>query len=131
MSGTIGGAAATGFGQYLTADATNTAAKGLQILYSGTTVGSAGKLRFVKGLSSTIAETIASFNDTTNGLITTAQKSAQEAANAIDTQVAKNQDALTRRTTELKAKFAAMETVISKLKAQGQQLSSLTTISSK
>ena len=131
VAGTIGGAAATGFGQYLTADATNTAAKGLQILYTGTALGSAGKLRYVKGLSATLAETVSSFNDTANGLITTAQKSAQDAATAIDTQVAKNQAALDRRTTELKAKFASMETVISKLKAQGQQLSSLTTISSK
>ncbi|RYG31094.1 hypothetical protein EON81_23640, partial [bacterium] len=131
VAGTIGGAAATGFGQYLTADATNKAAKGLQILYTGTSLGSAGKLRFVKGLSSTIAETISSFNDTTNGLITTAQKSAQDASTAIDTQVTKNQEALTRKTTELKAKFASMEMVISKLKAQGQQLSSMTPVSSR
>ncbi len=125
VGGTIGGQAATGFGEFLTAAATNTVAKGLQLQYTGSTIGSVGKIQFNRGLVSMLGQTVGSFNDVTNGILTAARKTAQEAASSIDGQIEKNKAALGRRTTELKLKFAAMEQSISRLNAQGQQLSSL------
>ncbi len=126
VAGTIGGGAATGYGQFLTATAENAAAQGLQVAVTTETTGSVGRLRFVKGLSSSLSDALATFSDATNGLVSAARKAAQDSSSAIDDQVAKANAALDRKTTELKAKFSLMEQTIAKLQSQGQRLSGLT-----
>ena len=125
VAGMIGGGTATGYGQFLTATAENSAAQGLQVQVTSSALGSVGRVRFTKGLSSSLADTLASFSDATNGLVSAARKAAQDSSSAIDDQVTQANAALDRRTTELKAKFSLMEQTIAKLQSQGQGLAGL------
>ncbi|MER3495608.1 MAG: hypothetical protein C4320_01550 [Armatimonadota bacterium] len=125
IAGTIGGGAATGFGQFLTGDPTNGPAAGLQVLYTGAQTGTVGSMAFSRGLSGLLQTTLATFNDSTNGLVVQAQKSLQDGSSSINDQIARNKVALDRKEAELRQKFAKMEQAISRLQAQGQKLSGL------
>ncbi|MBS1700362.1 MAG: flagellar filament capping protein FliD [Armatimonadetes bacterium] len=125
VAGTIAGQAATGVGQFLTGDTTNTVAKGLQIQYSGTTTGLVGSVNFTSGLNGVLNKLLNVYTDYTNGLTVTSAKSIRDQADELQTQI----DAINKRAedkaTELRDQFAAMEDKISQLQSQGNSLSAL------
>lgn len=125
VMGTIAGQAATGVGQFLSGDKTNTVAEGLQIQYTGVTTGAVGSINFTSGLIGILNNTLNSFTDFTNGQTVTGAKSFNSQADSIQTQI----DAINKRAedkaNELRAKFTVMEQKIQQLQAQGNQLATL------
>jgi flagellar hook-associated protein 2 len=125
VAGTIAGQSATGVGQFLSGDTTNTVAAGLQVQYTGTTTGMVGSINFSSGLIGIINNTLNTFTDFTNGQLVTGAKSYITQADSIQTQI----DAINKRAddkaNELRAKFTIMEQKIQQLQAQGNQLATL------
>lgn len=130
VQGTIGGQAATGSGQLLTA-ATGTAAEGLLIRYEGTTTGAVGTMTFSRGIASLteiLADTYLGTDDTAiQGIvdrIDTQKKGMNDRIDALE-------DRLARRAEQLIKRFTALEEAMAMLQSQQAwlqaQLGSLTT----
>jgi len=126
IAGTIGGQAATGFGQFLTGASTNTVAEGLQVQYTGTTTGAVGDMVFTKGQGPLLSELTQTFSDATNGLVASAQKSLDEQVEQMNKQIEDMNKAVQQKTIDLRTKFAAMEQAIASAQQQGQRLSAMT-----
>jgi flagellar hook-associated protein 2 len=123
--GTIAGQAATGVGQFLTGDKTNTVASGLQIQYTGVTTGVVGSMNFTSGLIGVLNNTLNIYTDFTNGRTVTGSKSLTNQANSIQTQIDAVNKRAGDRAVELRARFSIMEQKIQQLQSQGNQLSTL------
>ena len=125
VAGTIAGQAATGVGQFLTGDTTNTVASGLQLQFTGNSLGAAGSINFTSGLIGVLNKTLGTFTDFTNGQTVTGQKSLQDQATAIQKQIDSVNKRADDKAVELRAKFTIMEQKIQQLQSQGATLSSL------
>ena len=125
VAGTIAGQAATGVGQFLTGDKTNTVANGLQIQYTGTTTGAVGSMSFTSGLIGVLNNTLNSFTDFTNGQTVTGEKALTDQAAALQKQIDSVNKRADDKAIELRNKFTIMEQRIQQLQAQGNTLSSL------
>jgi flagellar hook-associated protein 2 len=125
VAGTIAGQAATGVGQFLSGDSTNTVAGGLQIQYTGTTLGAVGSMSFTKGLVGVLNNTLNSFTDPVNGQTITGQNSLTAQAASIQGQIDAVNKRADEKAVELRSRFAAMEQRIQQLQAQGNQIASL------
>ena len=138
VAGSIGLQSATGYGQFLTGDAPdsvtgvakNTVAEGLQIQYTGTATGNVGNVQFSQGMGTLVSSAISVFTDGTNGIISATQKSIQDQIDTMDQQISEIKSSTDQKTTDLRARFAAMEAAMAKAQAQGQQLSAIKTSSS-
>jgi flagellar hook-associated protein 2 len=127
VMGTIAGQSATGVGQYLTGDTTNTVAGGMQVQYSGTTTGPVGSINFTSGLIGVLNNTLNTFTDFTTGETVTGAKSLTDQAAAIQTQIDAINKRATDKATELRSNFSVMEQKIQQLQSQGNQLATLLT----
>jgi flagellar hook-associated protein 2 len=125
VQGTINGQAATGAGQYLTANADTGNAAGLQIQYTGTTLGAIGDVKFRKGVGTQSNDMVGLFTDSVNGLLTATDKAMQDQIDSLGESITRLNTRLTDKQQELKQRFARMEEAISKVQAQGNQLASL------
>jgi flagellar hook-associated protein 2 len=125
VAGTIAGQAATGVGQFLTGDKTNTVANGLQIQYTGTTIGAVGSMNFTSGLIGVLNNTLNSFTDFTNGQTVTGEKALTDQAAALQKQIDNVNKRADDKAIELRNKFTIMEQRIQQLQAQGNTLASL------
>ncbi|HMS56601.1 MAG TPA: flagellar filament capping protein FliD [Fimbriimonadaceae bacterium] len=123
IAGTINGKAATGNGQFLTSSEGDS--EGLQVLYTGNSVGSLGSMTYTKGISAQMTTMLNTFTDTVNGLLTASDKSLQDQIDTIGQSMTALQERLGRRQLELRAKFTRMEQAISQLQAQSNGLSAL------
>lgn len=121
--GTINGKAATGNGQFLTSSAGDS--EGLQVLYTGNSVGALGSLTYTKGISAQMTTMLNTFTDTVNGLLTASDKSLQDQIDTIGQSMTALQERLGRRQQELRAKFTRMEQAISQLQAQSNGLAAM------
>lgn len=124
IAGTINGQAALGSGQFLTANADTGAASGLQIQYTGSTLGAVGSVGFRKGVGTQANDLVGSFTDAINGLLTTADKSMQSQIDGLKEKIDDLNERLTRKQDELKQRFARMEEAIAKVQSQGTNMSS-------
>ena len=125
VAGTIAGQAATGTGQFLTGDKTNTVAAGLQVQYTGNTIGNVGAINFTSGLIGILNNTLNSFTDFTNGQTVTGEKAFTDQAAAIQKQIETVNKRADDKAVELRNKFTIMEQRIQQLQSQGNQLATL------
>lgn len=125
VAGTIAGQAATGTGQFLTGDKTNTVAAGLQVQYTGNTIGNIGAINFTSGLIGILNNTLNSFTDFTNGQTVTGEKAFTDQAAAIQKQIETVNKRADDKAVELRNKFTIMEQRIQQLQSQGNQLATL------
>lgn len=123
--GTIGGEEATGSGQFLTGKTGNANTAGLQVQYAGSSTGNVGTIKISKGVSSQIADFVSTLTDSVDGMITSMDKTLQQQYDDLQEQIDNLKSYLTKKTEELKTKYAAMETAISNIKSQGNALSGL------
>lgn len=118
--GTIGGAAATGEGQYLIG-ADDSDAEGLRLKITGDTTGDRGQVTFSQGLMTLLDDQLAAYldSDGTLGAVTKGLRS------QID-DLADDRERLSLRTEKLKARltaqFTAMDTLVAQLNSTGQFL---------
>ena len=125
VAGTIGGVAATGSGQVLTAappivgDPTD----GLSVAYTGTTTGAVGDVAFTLGVGGMLYNASDVFARP-DGTIYDQQQSLEKSIKDLSTRADTVQQQIDRRRAALVAQFTAMETAISKIQSQGSSLTS-------
>lgn len=124
-AGTIGGEAATGNGQFLTGNKGNANTDGLEIQYTGNALGGVGSVSFSKGVGTQIGDLMSSFMDPVGGLFTSTNTSLQSQVDDIAKQITDLQAQIALKQADLRKQFAAMETAISTLQAQGQRIAGL------
>lgn len=125
VAGTINGESATGRGQYLTGDKKDGSAEGMQIQYTGTTLGSAGRVTLIKGMATQFMERVDNMTLDTGGIFKTAQDALQGQYDDMGKAITRLTTLAENRKSILQAKFLAMEDAIQRSKSQGQQLSGL------
>lgn len=125
VAGTINGEPATGNGQFLTGKTGNSHTEGLQIQYLGASTGLIGTINYSRGAASRMLDLSSNFTDNIKGSLTAADKGLQAQIDSIDKDVATIDDRITSKTAELKARFAAMEDALAKLKDQSSTISSM------
>lgn len=125
IAGTINGQEATGTGQFLTAKSDTGKASGMQIQYTGTTLGSVGNIMFRKGVATQANEMVGAFTDGVNGLLSASDKTLQTQYDDVSKSIDRLNTRLTEQQNELKTKFAAMEQAIAAIQQQGSSLSAL------
>ena len=125
VAGTINGEAATGSGQFLTGKSGNSTTDGLQIQYSGKTLGAIGNLQFTKGIGPVYSDLANQFTDPTNGLIVSSQNSLQAQYDFLQTEVDEQTGSMNQKIRDLQAKYSAMEQTVSAYKSQGQRLTAM------
>lgn len=123
VAGTIGGEAATGFGQVLKGNDGNANTEGLQVMYTGTASGSIGTLTFTKGVSSAITQLVTTYTDGINGLLTASDNTLTDQIDTFDQRITDLQARLVDKQTELKTKFARMEQALAELQSQSSRIS--------
>jgi len=128
VAGTIGGVAATGNGQILTAappivgDPTD----GLAITYSGTATGAVGNISFTLGVGGMLYNTADVFARP-DGTIYDQTQALEKSINDLTTRADTLQQQVDRRRTALLKQFTEMERAISRIQSQGSALSSFIT----
>ena len=124
VAGTIGGAAATGVGQILTAD-TGTAAEGLAVKYAGTGTGAIGTLTFVRGLGGDLVRAADAIVRPGDGIVAAQQEVLDRAGTDLRARAAQVSARLERRRAALVKQFAGMERAISKLQSASNSVTAL------
>ncbi len=122
IAGTIGGEAATGIGQTLTANTSNNNTSGLKIVVNASAIGSYGTISLSKGIANSLSEYMSSITDTYKGSVNTAETGLQDQMKDIDQNIADMQERLTAKQDQLTLQFANMEGILSKLKSTGDYL---------
>lgn len=112
VAGAIGGVPAEGFGRYLTAQ--TGAASGLKLEITGTQTGDLGTVRFSRGVSSLLEQTIDSFLDS-DGPFTSTTTSLKNRIDDIADDRLDLEDRLARLETRLVAQFSAMDAMVAQL----------------
>jgi flagellar hook-associated protein 2 len=125
IAGTINGEAATGNGQFLTGKTGNAKTDGLQLQVLSTTPGLIGTITYSRGAASRMLDLSSTFTDTIKGSLSAADKSLQAQIDSIDKDLTTIDARIASKTTELKNRFAAMETALAKLKDQASTISSM------
>ncbi len=125
VAGTINGEAATGSGQFLTGKAGNAQTDGLQIQVQSTTTGAVGSIVYSRGAASRMLDLLSNFTDTIKGSLSAADTSLQTQIDSLDKDMTTIDDRIASKTTELKNRFAAMETALAALKDQSNTVASM------
>lgn len=116
---------ATGTGQVLTGAAGNANTDGLQVRSSLPAAGSAN-VTVGQGLASRLTAVLNKYMDASNGRFKAINDTFTQQTTDIDKTITRQNDALTAKTAQLQAQFAAMETAVNQLKGIQSQLSSFT-----
>lgn len=125
IAGTINGEEATGSGQFLLGKAENATTDGLQIKYAGTTTGIVGRAIYTRGISGPLIDSISTFLDSKNGLLTSSSSSVDTQIEGLNDQIARINARATAKEAELRARFTAMEQALA---ASQQQLAQMNAI---
>ena len=112
VAGTIGGEAATGRGQTLTADE-GTDASGLILSISATTAGDQGLVRVSKGIGARLSSFAGAVTDADYGTLTLATNNISSEIEAIDDEILRLTDSVDRYIEQLQLNFAHMESQMS------------------
>ena len=121
--GTINGAAATGVGQRLTG-AVGTAVEGLEVLATAA-AGTTGQVTVFRGVANVLRDTTASLTDSASGTLTQATGGYKDSIKTLDASIERLQARLEVQRSVLERRFAAVETALSQLNAQGTSLGSI------
>ncbi|MBX3118889.1 MAG: flagellar filament capping protein FliD [Fimbriimonadaceae bacterium] len=125
VAGTINGELATGAGQFLTGKSGNANTDGLQVRYTGNTLGLIGNVTLTRGIGAQMQSLIGTYTDITSGLMSTNDKELQAQIDSIEERIKRIQDSANSHATELRTKFAAMEQAISSMQQQQSQLAAM------
>jgi len=127
--GTIGGASASGSGQYLTGTGD---AAGLKLLIDGAATGDRGSVNFNQGFAYQLLTLTTGFLDTTTGVIASETSSINSSIKDIDQQRTTLQARLVDIEARYRAQFNALDTLIASMQSTQsyltQQLSSLSAL---
>jgi flagellar hook-associated protein 2 len=128
VAGTIGGVAAIGSGQVLTAapPLVGDPTAGLAVTYSGTTLGAAGDINFTLGVGGMLFNAADAFARP-DGTIYEQQQLLEKSVSDLTTRADTIQQSIDRRRDALLKQFTAMESAISRIQSQGTALSSFIT----
>jgi flagellar hook-associated protein 2 len=124
VSGTIDGKAATGTGQVLTGNSGQTGVDGLVLRYTGTTTGAIGSIRLTMGIAELFDRSLYQITDSVSGYLTYKNQSIQGEIDAQTTQIEQMETRLSQKKERLTNQYIAMETMLSKIKNQGDWLTS-------
>jgi len=124
VAGTIGGKAATGSGQILTVDGSDTELGYVALRIDGTTTGAYGTFSFAPGVAQRLAKVVFDATDTVTGTLVTAKAGANSRIEQLNKLNDQWTERLAAREARLRAQFATMETMLGSLKNQGSWLSS-------
>lgn len=125
IAGTIGGVAATGIGNILTVPAdADSGAKGLSVQINTNTTGALGEIEYKPGLAQSMGQLFTQMSDSQNGTLVQSQTTAKNQVRDLQTQIDAWTDKLEAYRSTISAKFTAMETSLSALKAQQTSLAS-------
>ncbi|MEI6512243.1 MAG: flagellar filament capping protein FliD [bacterium] len=125
VKGTLdGGTEIEGLGQFLTG-ATDTDAEGLQVMVTGTTLGSYGTVKFTRGIAQNISDYLQGVSDSATGDISAYNKSIQDQIDYLTTRMTEMQALTADREIALRAKFSALEDTISRMNSQSSQLTAM------
>lgn len=131
--GTIGGEAATGVGNVLTADA-GTTAEGLAVAVTGTQTGLLGQVSFAQGIMSTVEEIVGDMLGSEDGSISEIISGLDENVDRVEDRLFDREARLEERRQTLLRQFVALEQAIARSQSQQQwiqaQISSLPSTSS-
>lgn len=122
VAGTIGGEAATGVGQVLTA-ADGTTADGLSLIYTGTSTGAQGTITYSRGVAGELERITQSYVDETDGIITRHMETIDSSILRLEDRQLNAQQRLERYEEQLIRQFTAMEKALGQLQSQGNWLS--------
>lgn len=122
VAGTINGEAATGRGQLLTGDSSNTNTADLQLLITGKSAGDYGVVNFSRGVGATISNYLDFLVKPDTGTISTSEASLQTQMDDIDKEISDLTDASTGQEDALREKYAAMESALGQLQDQSSYL---------
>jgi flagellar hook-associated protein 2 len=125
IEGTIGGEEATGHGQFLTGKAGNSNTDGLQVYYTGTSLGLVGNVRLTRGIASQMSDLIGSFTDTVNGLLTATDQSLQAQVDALGDAIKDLESRLIVKQEALRLRFSRMEEAMAKIQSQAARLAAI------
>jgi flagellar hook-associated protein 2 len=115
VAGTIGGIAATGSGQILSAGS-NTDAAGLKIEITGGSLGSRGRIDFSQGYADRLNKLMDTFVGS-NGLISTYTDSINSSIKSIDDQRTALNDRLATIEQNYRAQFTALDVAVASLQS--------------
>ena len=118
---------ATGSGQRLTGSSGNSNTDGLQVLSTLNAAGNAN-VNVSQGLAGRVNEVLAKYLDAGTGRFTESTAEIRKNINDIQSTIDKQNAKVTEQTDKLTLQFAQMETAISKLRNQGSQLASLSSV---
>jgi flagellar hook-associated protein 2 len=121
VAGTIGGEAATGSGQILTA-ASGTTADGLSIQYTGSATGAAGDVTYVRGVAGELERIIATHTRAGDGLIALHTETLDESIAGLQQRELSIMSRLELYEESLVRRFTAMEEALGQVQAQGNWL---------
>lgn len=122
VQGTINGEPATGSGQFLTGNVGNANTEGLQIQYTGTTTGEVGRMAFSKGVGSLLADTVDTFLNRENGLISTTTQAFDAQITQFRERIESINRSISDREVSLRRRFAVMDEAVARSNAQLQRL---------
>ncbi len=119
VAGTIGGYAATGSGQFLTAGVGN--ALGLKIQVNGGALGARGTINYSQGYAGTLS-LWATAQDGTTGLISDVSSGLQKSITSIGTQIIAEQTRLTALQALYTSQYTALDQTLSSMNSTSQYL---------
>jgi flagellar hook-associated protein 2 len=122
VAGTINGELATGVGNLLTGKAGNATTDGLQLRYTGNTLGVIGTVTFRPGLASLMSNQVNDFTDSVNGLFKANDDGLNSQIADIDKSLENLQAQLEIREATLRARFSAMDRAVQQYQQQLAQL---------
>lgn len=125
VAGTINGEPATGRGQFLTGDTGNPNTDGLQIRVTATTPGTYGVVHFTRGVADLVRLYARQATDITNGDLKYARDTLQDQIKAIDDQMQRIREEVSRRQIMLREQFARLERSISQMQSQSARLAAM------
>jgi flagellar hook-associated protein 2 len=112
VAGTIGGLAATGWGQWLTGDAGK--AKGLKLKVTATSTGDQGTVKVSKGVASRLASYASQLTATSTGSLTLATDAVSETITDLKTSIADMEEDVQTFIDTMKERFAVAEGILAK-----------------
>jgi flagellar hook-associated protein 2 len=138
VGGTIDGNAAKGFGQYMLVDSNYIKSlasdpksvgviqsDGLQLKYTGSSVGNVGNITFSKGIAGDFMGLIQNYTDSVSGYLPAENKSKEANVKQISEDIIRHNEEMKRKEQQLREQFLEMERAISRSQEQAQQLSSM------
>jgi len=116
VAGTIGGQAAEGSGQMLTATAGDP--KGLSIMMGATAPGSYGTIVFSQGVAGALDARLAFLTESEYSPVETARTTAQDGIDDIKDQITRLEDLVSRQQERIRQQFQVMEEMLGRLQTQ-------------